>query len=402
MNHIKTNTTADLFFQISWSSGGVRHTDAYAGLQVNFWRDMLPGRLFESLMKKEPGDMVRLSLSANELIGSVSAENTQLIDRNQFEGSRIGQDSSEPRLGRFYPKGMLRDVPGIFRANLEPFRFTGRNNGRIEVFMGHPLAGKSLDLKVTVGAIRSNLEERGGSVRNWGEIITQGLGMQARWYDQPTDFFADHPFRREDESPDTHFYAEPRLVRHIDDTAIDLLRQTFARLLNDDCTVLDLMSSWQSHLPEHINLSHVTGLGLNEVELIKNDRLNAHIVNDLNIDPHLPFEDHHFDVVLCSLSVEYLISPFRIFEEVARVLKPGGYFVVSFTNRWFAPKAIRIWAELHEFERMGLVLEYFRHGRRFDNLQTYSVRGLSRPVQDKYYGQIAYADPVYVVWGRSV
>jgi hypothetical protein len=74
--------------------------------------------------------------------------------------------------------------------------------------------------------------------------------------------------------------------------------------------------------------------------------------------------------------------------------------VVTFSNRWFDPKAIRLWSQLHEFERMGLVLEYFRLDSQFTDLHSYSMRGLERPAHDKYFGQIPYADPIYAVWGR--
>jgi SAM-dependent methyltransferase len=118
------------------------------------------------------------------------------------------------------------------------------------------------------------------------------------------------------------------------------------------------------------------------------------------MDPRLPFDSNSYDLVLCSLSVEYLTSPWDVFSDLARVVKPGGHVVVTFSNRWFEPKAIRIWNELHEFERMGLVLEYFKESRTFDDLRTYSVRGLPRPADDKYSGQIPFSDPVYAVWGR--
>jgi SAM-dependent methyltransferase len=104
---------------------------------------------------------------------------------------------------------------------------------------------------------------------------------------------------------------------------------------------------------------------------------------------------------MCTVSVEYLTHPLAVFSEVARVLRPGGRFVVTVSNRWFPPKAIRVWKELHEFERMGLVMEYFLLSGAFRRLQTQSMRGLPRPADDKYAHQLMHSDPVYAVWGEA-
>jgi SAM-dependent methyltransferase len=95
-----------------------------------------------------------------------------------------------------------------------------------------------------------------------------------------------------------------------------------------------------------------------------------------------------------------MTRPFEVFEEVARILRPGGFFVVTFSNRWFPPKVVRIWQEMHEFERVGLVLEYFLRSGAYHHLKTYSIRGLPRPESDKYYPNIPVSDPVFAVWGQ--
>ena len=114
----------------------------------------------------------------------------------------------------------------------------------------------------------------------------------------------------------------------------------------------------------------------------------------------MPYESEYFDVAVCTVSIEYLIHPLAVFNEIARVLKPDGNFVITFSNRWFPTKAIKVWKEIHEFERMGLVLEYFIRSGRFKDLQTYSIRGLPRPREDKYYPDLRFSDPIYAVWGR--
>jgi SAM-dependent methyltransferase len=156
-----------------------------------------------------------------------------------------------------------------------------------------------------------------------------------------------------------------------------------------------------SHLDQGLELASVTGLGMNADELAANERLRERIVHDLNRSPVLPFADAEFDAVICTVSVEYLVHPFEVFREVARVLKAGGRFIVTFSNRWFPPKAIRIWADAHPFERMGLVLEYFLKDGLFRNLNTFSLTGLPRPVSDKYAGQMQWSDPIYSVWGEA-
>jgi SAM-dependent methyltransferase len=190
-------------------------------------------------------------------------------------------------------------------------------------------------------------------------------------------------------------------VQHIDTTAIEMVKNTYGRFLKDDMQLLDLMSSWQSHLPENLRFRRLIGLGLNESELKKNSLLSESVVQDLNLNPRLPFESDSFDVVTCTVSVEYLIDPLAVFEEVSRVLRNDGYFIVTFSNRWFPTKTIKIWTELHEFERMGLVLEYFIRSGGFKNLQTYSIRGLPRPHEDRYYPDLMYSDPIYAVWGQK-
>jgi SAM-dependent methyltransferase/FKBP-type peptidyl-prolyl cis-trans isomerase 2 len=402
MISIETNSVADLFFQLRWSSGEIVHADAYAGRQVNFWRDLLPPRLTEQLWGKKPGDRVTIEFTPGELFNGSQGKDVRRLSRDQFDPQRIGAPDLPPRMGRFYPKGLLKDVAGIFRENIVPFRCVGIDNRRLVVDLGHPLAENPLSLSVTVGTLSSKPDERGGGMQDWTEIMTQGTGMQARWRGQATDFFRPSAFDREDETSDTTFYEKPRMVQHMDETALDLVRDLYGRFIHSDMKVLDLMASWDSHLPACRSLARVTGIGLNAFELEQNTVLTDYRVHDLNADPMLPLPQNAYDVVVCTGSVEYLTSPQAVFDQVARVLRPDGHFIVTFSNRWFPPKVVAIWSQLHEFERMGLVLEYFQATKAFTDLKTYSVRGLDRPLQDKYFGQLRFGDPVYAVWGRKV
>jgi SAM-dependent methyltransferase len=316
--------------------------------------------------------------------------------------SRLSRRAPDPpRQGRFYPKGLLNHVTGVFPQNIEPFRCINVQNGHMEADLNHPLAQKQARLEATILGIDGKKSERGGTVIDWLEAVSEGPGMQARWSGAPTDFFSDDPFGRDDEAADGDFYREPRFVQHLDSAAVDVVSSLYGRLVGEGSRVLDLMSSWTSHLPENLRVSRLTGLGMNMAELEKNSRLTDRTVHDLNKNPALPYPSDAFDTILCTVSVEYLVHPEAVFDELARVLRPGGIAVMTFSNRWFPPKSIRIWKELHEFERMGLVLEYFERTGRFQDLETFSMRGIPRPWDDKYFPQMRFSDPVYAVWGRK-
>jgi FKBP-type peptidyl-prolyl cis-trans isomerase 2/SAM-dependent methyltransferase len=398
---IDSDSTVDMVFHLKWKSDGVAHTDGYQASRINIWRDYIPPSLLEEINGKQAGESFKLQLTSNDFIQEYAKQSLFQIKNRQFDPQSTLGAKANPAVGRFYPKGILKSVAGVFSANVQPFRLVHVNNGNMMVDFNHPLAGKELILSGIVGKVENKATERGGSSVDWMEVLTTGPGMQARWQGQQTDFFSADVFIRDDETPDTRFYSEPRLVQHIDDTAIEMIKNTYGRFLKDDMDVLDLMSSWQSHLPEKLNLRRLVGLGLSDLELKKNSRLSEHVVQDLNLSPVLPFESDSFDAVVCTVSVEYLTSPLAIFEEVTRVLRDDGYFIVTFSNRWFPTKAIRIWKELHEFERMGMVLEYFSRSGGFKNLQTYSFRGLPRLHDDKYFPDLLYSDPVYAVWGQK-
>ena len=400
-NRITSNSVVDLIFHLKWKSDSAVHTDGYQASRINVWRDLLPPVLLDGLIDREAGERLQVPLKDCEAIAEFTRQNLFEIKSGQFD-RRFKQDKiSEPRLGRFYPRGMLKGIAGIFRANVQPFRCVGLSNGHMTVDLNHPLAGKNLNLYVVIGKVGLKSAERGGACIDWMENLTAGPGMQARWQMQQTDYFSDDAFDRDDDQPDAIFYRNPRYVHHIDDTAREMVRNTYGRFLTDGMQVLDLMSSWQSHIPTNLQFNRLVGLGLNEDELKRNSQLSEFFVHDLNAEATLPFESNTFDAVVNTVSVEYLTDPLTAFREVSRILRPDGYFIVTFSNRWFPTKAIRIWQELHEFERMGLVLEYFLRTGEFKDLQTYSIRGLPRPHDDKYFPDFLYSDPVYAVWGRK-
>ena len=395
------DSRVDLLFQLKWKSEHVIHTDCYQANEANMWRDLFPADMNERLVNKQGGDDIVLTFNGGQVVPSFEKQKLMQVKNRQFNGNRMKHHQTRPQLGRFYPKGLLTDIRGVFANNIAPFRCVGINNGHVSVDFNHPLADKDLRLSTIIGKIEPKQVERGGTSIDWMEQLADGPGMQARWHDQASDYLSDNPFQRQDASSDAHFYSIPRLIQHLDDTAVAMVENTYGRFLEDGMQVLDLMSSWTSHIPQRLRLKRLVGLGLNQNELGHNHQLTESVVQDLNTRPILPFDTNTFDVVLCTVSVEYLIDPLAVFSEVARVLRPGGYLVVTFSNRWFPTKAIRLWTELHAFERMGLVLEYFMQTQAFEDLHSYSMRGLPRPRDDKYFPERMYSDPLYAIWGRK-
>lgn len=173
-------------------------------------------------------------------------------------------------------------------------------------------------------------------------------------------------FERVDESDDTQFYTQPRFVTHIDDEACNALAVWYMNNLPAGGDILDLMSSWVSHLPPDVSFGRVAGLGMNAAELNENNRLTENIVHDLTANPVLPYEDSAFDACLIALSVQYLTRPVEVFREIGRVLRPGGLCAVSFSNRLFPTKAIAAWRAMDDMGHARLVGYYFLEAGAFE------------------------------------
>jgi SAM-dependent methyltransferase len=194
-------------------------------------------------------------------------------------------------------------------------------------------------------------------------------------------------FRRLDEADDRVFYGIPRRVVHIDDGAIAALGRLYAEVLPARGRLLDLMSSWRSHLPSH-RADEVVGLGLNAEEMADNPQLTTHVVHDVNRDPRLPFDDAAFDGAMCAVSIQYVIHPLQLFREVRRVLRPAAPFVVSFSNRCFPTKAVAVWLATTDAQHLMLVHTYFDAAGGWTDVRA----------EDRSPGG---GDPLYVVSARA-
>jgi SAM-dependent methyltransferase len=199
-------------------------------------------------------------------------------------------------------------------------------------------------------------------------------------------------FRRLDDSDDEAFYSTPRLVVHIDDGAIRKVREIYARHLSAGGAILDLMSSWRSHLPDDVRYSRVVGLGMSRLEMEDNPQLSEIVIHNLNREPRLPFADAEFDAAVVTVSVQYMTRPRETFKEVARVLKPGAPFVVTYSNRMFPTKAVAVWQSLDDFDRSKLVARYFMDSGAFEKIDFISMAGPSDPP----------ADPIWAVLGYRI
>jgi SAM-dependent methyltransferase len=197
-------------------------------------------------------------------------------------------------------------------------------------------------------------------------------------------------FRRTDETPDEEFYRTPRLVIHIDEGAIAAVTQLYREFFPPGGEILDLMSSWVSHLPPEVEYRRVLGLGMNEVELRRNKRLDSYIVQNLNANPQLPLGTGEFDGVGICVSIDYLTRPVEVLREVGRILKVGAPLAITFSNRCFPTKAVEIWHRLNDAGHMELVEGYLEEAGNFDNL-----RSLDRSPRRMF------SDPLYAVVGES-
>lgn len=167
-------------------------------------------------------------------------------------------------------------------------------------------------------------------------------------------------FRKMDGEDDALFYAAPRFVTHIDDIAIAALTQFYRERLPAGGRILDLMSSWVSHLPPELAFDEVVGHGMNAEELAANPRLDRFFVQNLNREPKLPLADATLDAITVCVSIQYLERPIDVLRDCARVLRRGGQVIVSFSNRCFPTKAVAIWQALSDEDHARLVGTYLQ------------------------------------------
>ncbi len=195
-------------------------------------------------------------------------------------------------------------------------------------------------------------------------------------------------FRKADGSPDPLFYTQPRFVAHIDEDAIAGVTELYREVLPPGGAILDLMSSWISHLPPEVEYAEVVGHGMNAAELAANPHLTRWFVQDLNAEPTLPLPDAAFDAAAICVSVQYLQRPVEVLSDLARVLRPGAPAAITFSNRCFPTKAVAIWSALDGPGHCELVQLYLRRAG-FASAEARTLRDGRR------------GDPLWAVIGRT-
>jgi SAM-dependent methyltransferase len=208
--------------------------------------------------------------------------------------------------------------------------------------------------------------------------------------------YASSDFRRQDESSDSQWYAHPRFVQHIDDPAIAALKSYYSIIIKPNQSVLDICSSWVSHLPADLKPQSMIGYGMNAAELSRNTHLTKFFIKDLNVDPKLEdIPDESVDTIICNVSVDYLTKPVEVFNEMRRVLRGGGTAHMAFSNRCFPTKVVGKWIGMSDQERRRWVGGYFWASRGWEDVEEVILK----EQKGGFLG--GYEDPLYVVRGRK-
>jgi SAM-dependent methyltransferase len=391
---------ASIEFTNQWECSDASHSERVYVPSVNFWRAYFPIGLDKGWEDLAVGESLSQQFKAGELVVPWSEKKIYQAYDSQIITERENGEKIVFAPGRYFSNGLLPRL-GFPPDDRGLFRVISHDDRKLIFDFNAPLAKYPLKLTGKIARLARDRNERGGQGQDIMQTMTSnGLGMQARLDQVETAFYADNPFQRENEADDCLFYESTRLVKHVDSIASDHISEIYSRFLNPGIKVLDLMSGSSSHLPEDMPSLEITGLGLNQAELDKNTALHHRVVHNLNQNPILPFENQQFDLVICSLSVEYLNQPQAVFKDIARILKPEAQLIITFSDRWLTQKVTRIWKMLYPFERMGLVTDFFKSTGRFENLATESIQGYYRPYSDPLYKERRDSDPIFAVWGQ--
>ncbi|MCG8489878.1 MAG: class I SAM-dependent methyltransferase [Chromatiales bacterium] len=398
---LESQGLASVTLTAHWSDTQASHEERLHVEKFSIWReaDMLPTPIGRHLAGRQQGDLLEATIQPGDILENWHSARQIVTKPASFDRHHRPGLEVSPRLGRFYPQGFFKGVAGIYSEAAEPARIIELSDNRLKVDLNHPLARTPIHLQLAIDKILSGYDRRGGRCDNPLDELLKFAGLAAPLESgEDTDFGDDaNGLRRMDDRPDQTFYTTPRLIQHLDSLARQQINTLYRRLIPARAETLDLMASFDSHV-QGIDLSKLHLLGMNQKELSENRAAETRLIQDLNENPSLPFDSDSLDAILCTASIEYLTQPAEVLAETLRVLRPGGILLVSFSNRWFPTKAITIWSEMHEVERLGMVTQWLRQAG-YSELNTFSARGWPRPADDLHAGQTPYSDPVYAVWG---
>ena len=347
------NTIGAIEFTVTWEKDGLAHEEWFLGRKFNPVNDVFPRGMREALEGKQAGESVTMTYEPRMCIPRHKDSLVQTFGLDRLRRKTVDGRPVIPLEGRFYPQGHINGLLDVYPDTLTPFRLIELDDDTFTADRNHPLA----NIPVTITATIQHVEERAtgtyGSLTHWRETTCDwGPGMQAMFDGEPTTFFHPGFFDRVDNS-DTEF-APPAM----DETARSNMEAIQARLIKPDMRVLDF------------------SLGTTRPE-------------------------GRYDAAVCTCSVEYMTRPVDILRYVVHFLEPGAPVVFGFTNRYAPDRVIRGWTELHEFERMGLALEYLRVADLLENAGTMSMRNDWREENDpRFLETKGVSDSVFVAYGH--
>lgn len=343
------NITGAIEFTVTWERDGIPHEEWFLGRKINPVNDIFPRGMREALEGKQAGETISLTYEPRLCIPRHKESLVQRLPLDRLRPTRGGHEII-PRVGRFYPQGHISGLLDVYPDTLTPFRLIDLNEKTFTADRNHPLANIPVTIKAKIQYLEKRETGSYGSLIHWREKTCDwGPGMQTMHQGQPTDFFLPDFFDREngDATP-----TPPPM----DAKAKDNLNAIHARFLKPGMRVLQPGKTPKGE----------------------------------------------YDAIILTQTMEYQSDPIAHLKYLATHLTPNGLVLVGFTNHFDANTVIKGWTRLHEFERMGLVLEYLRQAGLDRKAGTVSMRKDWRPKDDfRFFEMRGISDPVYMVYGHK-